>query len=172
MPTPKISKNTANFLLAKTQEILDEKNGNPELTCEDKEVLLHIAQDIEKMLANKYNNVYFNPLTGKVSFEEELPGDRYLGQIVKTDDLPGEYVWEVKWENRKSPCFYIKAKYNFRNGTWGYEAYTYYTDKPTTFKQIRVGTRKLLIKDIRTRQAAEQHIRTIAYAVINGTPCV
>lgn len=172
MPKTKISQHTANFLLSKVQEVLDEKNGNPALSSEDKDVLLRVAQDVERLLSHKYMHVDFNVITGKVSFAEELPGKQYLGKMTLTYNVPGEMVWSFAWDGRNSSCFYVEAKFDFTSHTWGYRAYTYYSKRATNFTQVRVGSKKLLIKDIHTEQANEQHARTIAYSVVNSTPCV
>lgn len=172
MPKTKISQHTANFLLSKVQEVLDEKNGNPGLSSEDKDVLLRVAQNVERILSVNYKHVEFNVITGKVSFTDELPGKQYLGKMTLTYDVPGEKVWSFAWDGRNSSCFYVEAKYDFSLRTWGYRAYTYYSKRATNFTQVRVGSKKLLIKDIHTEQANEQHARTIAYSVVNSTPCV
>lgn len=170
MPTEKISKNVADLLLAKAQELLDERNGNKSLTVQEQDVLFRAVNRIEDLLKVHYNPVEFDVLTGKMFFSEALKGEMLpkeeLESIGSNDSE--RKVWRVMWKGRNSPCFYVEATFDFDSRKWNYSARTYYSKKPTDLSNIKVGWKLTPISEISSYNSPLEYAQKIAYAVMNG----
>lgn len=166
-----ISETTANFLLSKVQEILDERNNNKTLTPQEQDIMLNAVNHIERLLRNNYKEVSFNILTGEVGFKEPLTGEMLdkeaLVELVHKDE-PDRRTWRVNWENHKSPCFYVEALYDFGTQQWSYHAETHYSRRVTNLDNIRVGGVRKPIKELRSYNGPFEYARKIAYAVMHG----
>jgi len=169
MPNEKISKNVAEFLLAKVQEILDEKNGNQSLTEQEQNVLLHAGNSIENLLKVNYEPVSFDILSGKVFFTEALRGEMLdKDSMVSTLDEPDHKIWRVMWQDHKSPCFYVEANFDFGSRMWNYSAHTYYSKKPTNLGNTRTGWKRTPVSEIHSYNSPLEYAQKIAYAVMQS----
>lgn len=169
---PTISKEAADFLLSKIQEIVDEKNtqvnGADKWSSDDQCFMLAAIQKLENYLKSNGFTTTVNPIDSKMSFKPPMLGEMLTDdKMEKIVDNPDRKVWRINRKFKHFICINLEATFRFSDRTWQFNAWAYNPNRPgrpLNLNKTRVGGERLPISEV-TCQDSTRLMNEIAHKI-------